>query len=1187
MPSQFSSPPPRAPRSPAGRSPRPIHTQACVVDTPPLPQWEMLTSPYTSMTRSNRHVLSPHRAAPAPPVPPLPSSPAMYGTVGSPSPSPSMISSSSPIVRSTSSSSSTSTASSSSSQRVSTPPPPIRSRRSSKTSSKLLPALPLSINTGLDSLSSLSSSPCPSPASAKSKRLAVNYSADPVATEGLGISIPDDVQIVVSREGRRSRAISVSMGSSPHHMPVPKLDMSCLPTPPTTSSHSPCIDRAISRSPSRQLITPLAVVGTTPPRPARRASSVYPSPSSASASTAKRSPLLAPRPISLAPHSDLLPPPNTFARSVSPSGESISTITVSTASTPRPFVSEASSSKPVATVPDSSSALSLALNDFSTPMGGRKRDSAQRRLSALRGLVANLDFNQPWSITDNNSEEHLFSPEPQLDNSDPGSFIWAYGGDSEDSHESDQSAEETEESFILSSSSEEGLSSPVQQISLPLPFIRDDRPKGIIEPDIAESHGWPEPKSTAYEKPEPISANAIDCLPLRADVTPVRRTSGPRKQPSSTPPRRPKPFRSSSDMLSRTPEPPRPASRARREVFDVASSGYSKCLEPASPVLPVTPTSTWRSSLATDDTYSRLMQTHGPMEVKRQEIIWEMCETEHAFIKSMRTVLRLFATPLKTPQGRWIDGIPGKITDLFDSLECIVHAHGIVSTSERDMRRRSDVLNVSAFVAMFRGWVHRLEVHEWYLIKFESVVALVEENVRDPDSVFGEFVRMQMKEEVLGAMSLGSMLLKPVQRLTKYPLFLKRLLDATPHPHHAHPEILALLSTTESIILTLQATKAKEEDFEQLQAFEPRLIGLPEGFSLVVRGRKLLGQGQVVRVPPSKDLSTALGTRARAGSLHSSRGSISSTFSSSAPSTASSVSPWDFSASATPSRTSAFSVSSHGSSFCSGPPSRSNSMSKPSPSFSNISSFSSPSRPSVTRSPSSTSSFLDSSRPSTPSSSKGKRKEDVLTILVFDDLVILGSVIQERGGLFGVSAGKRKGQSLMRVLPESQGGIGKVAEIKDWSGWNGYSNLFTVTIVPISHSSRNPMTPITTAFSLPNPSLSTSPSLRSLKPSLSSNSLSSGMNLTCPTLNSLTGFLSMLSQVSTSGMGVARGSEYVDGEQSERYADARVHSQVGSHEHEHEYNLDEKEILEEEEDDLECADESLHAVEGEWTGYAT
>lgn len=206
----------------------------------------------------------------------------------------------------------------------------------------------------------------------------------------------------------------------------------------------------------------------------------------------------------------------------------------------------------------------------------------------------------------------------------------------------------------------------------------------------------------------------------------------------------------------------------------MASSGYNKSLEaPLSPGVSASPTATWRSSLSSDDVYHRVMGLHGKLEVKRQEVMWEMCETEQAFVKSMRTVLRLFAIPLKTPQGKWIDGIPQKITELFDSLECVAHAHGIIAAAQRDLRRRTEVLDTASFTMMFKAWVDRLEVHEAYLVSFEPVVQLVEENVRDPQSVFGEFVRMQMKDEVLGSMGLGSMLLKPVQRLTKYPLFLK------------------------------------------------------------------------------------------------------------------------------------------------------------------------------------------------------------------------------------------------------------------------------------------------------------------------------------------------------------------------------------------------------------------------------
>ncbi|WVW78698.1 hypothetical protein I302_100658 [Kwoniella bestiolae CBS 10118] len=1164
MPNSFSSPPLRQPRSPNSRSCSSLSFHS--IDTPPLPQWDNPISPYTSMTRSSKHVLSPHRAAP--PVPPLPSaSPATSTMYGIPFPpaSPSLHLTSSPIVRSASSSSSSSTASSSSttSQRVSTPPPPVRTHRTSKSSSKLLPALPLSIATTPE----LHQSPYASPASSlRSKRVAVNYTSDGI---GLGLGLTDEVQIVVSREGRRSRAVSVSYGSKSN---TSLEDMACLPTPPITgSASSPTNERTPSRSSTRPTVT-IPSPGGTPPRPARRATSAYPSPASASASNPRKSPLLAPRPISLTPQSqsDLVPPQTSFSRSISPSGDSISTITVSPASTPRPFFTEIPSKPTITTAPESSTALASALEEpASVTLGGRKRDSAQRRLSALRGLVANLDFNQPWSFSENTvSEENLFSPEPQYqerqDDNNTGSYDWTSGSGSDHlNFGSEPQSECSDESFIMSSSSEEVLASPVHSISHPMKYDPFESTKSVIQPEIAESHGWPEPRRQSQQSIRQIctSPSTATLNSPKIDFTPVRRDSGSRKQPNSTPPRRPRQFRSSSDLLSRTPEPPRPATRARKEVFEVASSGYSKSLEPVSPILPVTPTSTWRSSLPNDEIYTRLLENYGPMEIKRQEIIWEMCETEHTFIKSMRTVLRLFAIPLKTPQGKWIDGIPGKITDLFDCLECIAHAHGVISATERDMRRRSDILDVGNFVSTFKNWVQRLEVHEWYLIRFESVVSLVEENVRDPDSVFGEFVRMQMKEEVLGSMSLGSMLLKPVQRLTKYPLFLKRLLDATPHPHPVHPEILSLLSTTESIILNLQATKAREEDFEQLQALESRLVGLPEDFTLAIRGRKLLGQGQVIRVPPSKDLSSALGARARAGSMHSSRGSISSSVSSSAPS----VSPWDFSASLTPSRTSAFSVSSNGSSFYSGPPSRSNSITKHS--------SPSPSRPGINRSPSSTSSFMDvnsyysTSRPSTPSIKTHKKKEEVLAILVFDDLVILGQSVQEKSGLFGVGGNKRnKGVSTLRVLGEGEGGVGKVGEVRDWSGWNGYSNLFSLTLMPIAHSARHPLSPITTAFTIPSHlsmgSLSTSPSLRSLKSSSSSSSSSTpsnsgGMsNLTCPVLNNMSSLLGMLGQVSTSGMS-GRGSEYV---------------------------IEEKEVLEEGEVEVH---EVYREMEGEWQmGYA-
>ncbi|EIW68738.1 hypothetical protein TREMEDRAFT_63199 [Tremella mesenterica DSM 1558] len=624
-----------------------------------------------------------------------------------------------------------------------------------------------------------------------------------------------------------------------------------------------------------------------------------------------------------------LQPPRPILRSVSPSDSQCSD-----APTPRAAVG----SRPNPIVPYSSNVLNAVQSDTASTNStstttSRKRDSTQRRLSALRGLVANLDFSQHWGVSERSS-----------------SF-------SESDSETDSSV-----MFWACTGSFDTLPSAIGKVS-------------------DQDHGWPSPSRKA--------------IPTISD-----------KRKSMTPPRKSRMTRSGSDH--NLPEPPRP--RQRKEVFDVASSGISKCFsESSSPTEEMS--SSWRESIGVEA--CRRAEQMGPLEVKRQEVIWEMCETEAAFLKSVRTTLRLFATPLKTPQGRWIDGIQQQVTELFDALEGVAHAHGILCASQRDMRRKTGLLNVGQFVASFRNWVDKLEMHEEYLLRFEKVVALVEESVRDPENVFGEFVRMQMKEEVLGSMSLGSMLLKPVQRLTKYPLFLKRLLDATAHPHPAHSELMSLLAHTESIILTLQATKAKEDDYDALISLSSKLHGLPDNFNLAIRGRKLLGTAQVqlVRMPSTSPMG-------RTGSMSSSRSYSSA---SSTPS-----SPWDLQ-SLSSARTSAFSVSTTSST-----PSRSNSTH----------SHSSP----LGRSPSSGS----VERPVTPK----RRKEDILTMMIFDDLVILAQ--QPDKGIF------KKRQEGLRVISEIEGGVGRVLEVKDfpnssipWSASTSTSGMFILTTASVMGNGTN------------------------------------------------------------------------------------------------------------------------------------
>ena len=56
---------------------------------------------------------------------------------------------------------------------------------------------------------------------------------------------------------------------------------------------------------------------------------------------------------------------------------------------------------------------------------------------------------------------------------------------------------------------------------------------------------------------------------------------------------------------------------------------------------------TWKSTLSID-AYDNLLERHGMIEMKRQDVIWELCETEMSFVKSLKTILRLFVQPLRS-----------------------------------------------------------------------------------------------------------------------------------------------------------------------------------------------------------------------------------------------------------------------------------------------------------------------------------------------------------------------------------------------------------------------------------------------------------------------------------------------------------------------------------------------------------
>ncbi|KAG8898653.1 hypothetical protein FRC01_010828, partial [Tulasnella sp. 417] len=262
------------------------------------------------------------------------------------------------------------------------------------------------------------------------------------------------------------------------------------------------------------------------------------------------------------------------------------------------------------------------------------------------------------------------------------------------------------------------------------------------------------------------------------------------------------------------------------------------------------PSRTWKSTLPADALRS-LLEKYGAIEMRRQEVIWELCNTEQEFVESLRTVLRLFVQPLRTKDGKWIPGLPPDITTLFDWLEDIVRLHSHISTALLDVRSAQYPI-VLQVAESLRAFVPCFELHQPYLVRLEVASQLIAAMAQDRDSDLGEFIRIQTASPECAGMPLPSFLLKPIQRLMKYPLFFKRLLELTPRNHPDYLATFSLMHSTDMVIKVMQEVKAREDEYDLVKNLAERIKGLPDGFILANRERRLIAQGLLRRAFPNE-----------------------------------------------------------------------------------------------------------------------------------------------------------------------------------------------------------------------------------------------------------------------------------------------------------------------------------------------
>ncbi|KAI8098047.1 uncharacterized protein B0P05DRAFT_460925 [Gilbertella persicaria] len=233
---------------------------------------------------------------------------------------------------------------------------------------------------------------------------------------------------------------------------------------------------------------------------------------------------------------------------------------------------------------------------------------------------------------------------------------------------------------------------------------------------------------------------------------------------------------------------------------------------------------TWKESLKPEHQH---LYGFTLKQAKYQELIYEIILTEQSYVDDLILVYKIFIKEALC----W-DGLSSSVRHLFENIFQIIRLH-------------LQLLKITRF-----------GVYASYFSNFEKANNTIADSLKSLDE-FGFFVARRSLWAECRNLPLSAYLLKPIQRVMKYPLFFKSLLECLPTNDGDMHNIQCFLSEMDIILRYFEKQKKESEDFIKLEDLAGRITGL-EGSTirLAEHGRKLIYEGYLTIVPNTQQQMT-------------------------------------------------------------------------------------------------------------------------------------------------------------------------------------------------------------------------------------------------------------------------------------------------------------------------------------------
>jgi len=252
-----------------------------------------------------------------------------------------------------------------------------------------------------------------------------------------------------------------------------------------------------------------------------------------------------------------------------------------------------------------------------------------------------------------------------------------------------------------------------------------------------------------------------------------------------------------------------------------------------------------------------LDETEKERALRHQKVtstISELIETERTYLQDLDVMIHkimkpmaekkdfLTGEPLVSPQDIqkiWsnISLLPTVNKALLQDLEVVAQAEG----DNRQLKVAEAFQNVADFMKIYADFCSNQPVSS------ATVQKLL--NSSQFEAFLAEKADVSVMKESRN-LDLNAFLIKPVQRICKYPLFLRDLLLVTPYDHASFMPLTDAASKIDAVVSSINDTKKKAENNLKVAEIASRITELP--FPLLIPGRLIILQGEFKKISTGK-----------------------------------------------------------------------------------------------------------------------------------------------------------------------------------------------------------------------------------------------------------------------------------------------------------------------------------------------